>query len=143
MTFLLKRCLSPWKNKIFMTRKSHCKIPDVSKISFYCWPEKNICYGVSSSKCWYDSNSGIKKIKQAIRNMMLPINANVSWFLKLDAMKKMAQMTKTIQPASWYFISRLTCFFIFSHFVYDSYMTIESNIANDSLYRYVCPCRYQ
>jgi len=45
-------------------------------------------------------NNGIRKTIHATKKMTLPMNVKVSWFFKLDKMKKMAQKIKSIQPNS-------------------------------------------
>ena len=58
--------------------------------------------------------SGIIKTIQAIKKKTLPMNVRISWFLKLDTIKKMAHKIKSIQPIIWYFISCLSWFSCFS-----------------------------
>ena len=53
---------------------------------------------VSSTAFLYERDSGIKKTTHASKKRMLPINAKISLFFKLEAEKKMAQIIKVIQP---------------------------------------------
>jgi hypothetical protein len=48
----------------------------------------------------FDLTSGIRKTIHAIKKMTLPMNVKISLFFRLDAMKKMAHIIKSIQPAS-------------------------------------------
>ena len=48
----------------------------------------------------FGRNNGIRKTIHAAKKMTLPMKVKVSWFLKLDKIKKMAQKMKSIQPSS-------------------------------------------
>ena len=66
-----------------------------------------------SSSC-PNSHHWLTFSKDNYKKKTLPMNVRISWFLKLDTIKRMAHKIKSIQPIIWYFISCLSWFSCFS-----------------------------
>ena len=89
-----------------------------AKYSDIKWVSQPFCVGWNSHEYYvslflFVLISGIIKTIQAIKKMTLPMNVRISWFFRLDTIKKMAHEIKSIQPTIWYLIA---CRLLFSCF---------------------------